>query len=139
LTRTQRASDDLFRDEAAIDFPAVRPLAARVCDQFLGEPDPETTFKAAVELSTRDARLGAIVPLRVPLRGLCPRCGGRGETWSDPCRSCLGTGNMLVHHPIRLSVPPGVADGTRFRVHVRSPHASPARVEIRVAIRCSAA
>jgi hypothetical protein len=139
LTRKGAGGDECFADEAAIDFPAVGHLAARVRDEFLDEPDPVATLIAAVELSRRDARLGAIVPLRVPLRGTCPDCGGRGETWTDPCRPCLGTGSTLVHHPIRIAVPAGVTDGARLRFHIRSPHASPARVEVRVAIRCSAA
>jgi hypothetical protein len=135
----RRGGDECFADEAAIDFPAVRPLAARVRDEFLNEPDPIATLVAAVELSRRDARLGAIVPLRIPLRGTCPTCGGRGETWTDPCGPCQGTGSTLFSHAIRVSVPAGVADGARLRFRVRSPHAPPARVEVRVAIRCSAA
>jgi hypothetical protein len=44
-----------------------------------------------------------------------------------------------MRHPVRLSVPAGVADGARFRFRVSSPHAEPVRVEVRVAIRSSAA
>jgi hypothetical protein len=38
-----------------------------------------------------------------------------------------------------VSVPPGVADGAKFRFRISSPHAAPVRVEIRVAVRSSAA
>jgi hypothetical protein len=137
---TSRGLDrsECFADEAAIDFPAVGRLAARVRDAFLGEPEAIATLRAAVEVSSIDARFGAIIPLSVPLRGLCGRCGGRGESWTDPCEPCLGTGSTLVHHAVRFAVPPGVTDGARFSVHVRPPHAFPARVDVRVAVRCSA-
>jgi hypothetical protein len=36
-------------------------------------------------------------------------------------------------------VPPRVVDGARFRFRIKSPGASPVRVEVRVAIRSSAA
>ena len=73
------------------------------------------------------------------MRGTCPHCGGRGETWTEPCALCCGTGESLFHHPVRVSVPPRVADGARFRFRVTSPDAAPVRVEVRVAIRSSAA
>jgi len=92
-----------------------------------------------VLLSRHDALTGVVLPLEVPLRGTCSGCGGRGETWTEPCGECRGTGDSLLHHPVRLSVPAGVADGARFRFRVSSPHAAPVRVEVRVAIRSSAA
>jgi DnaJ-class molecular chaperone len=69
------------------------------------------------------------------MRGTCSRCGGRGETWTEPCDPCCGTGASLFQHPVRVSVPAGVADGTLLRFRVTSPHAPPVRVELRVAIR----
>lgn len=134
---------ECFADEIAIDFPSVGHLVERVRDAFLAESgdhvDGSETHTAEVSLSRRDATIGTVVPLEVPLRGLCALCGGRGETWTEPCAECCGTGASLVQHPVRLSVPPGVADGARLRFRVRSPHAAPLRVEIRVAIRSSAA
>jgi hypothetical protein len=41
---------------------------------------------------------------------------------------------LLVHRRIRLAVPPGVANGARFRFRVKSPDAAPLRVEIRVVV-----
>lgn len=133
------AEDDCFADEIAIDFPAVEHLIERVKDAFLGEPAAGDTLTTEVQLSTDDASHGVVLPLEVPLRGTCLRCGGRGETWTEPCAACRGTGDTLVHHPLRLSVPPGVADGARFRFRISSPHAAPIRVEVRVAVRSSAA
>ncbi len=133
------APRECFADEIAIDFPSVGPLAERERRTFLGEPSGIDTLKAEVRLSRRDAWTGTVVPLEVPFRGTCLCCGGRGETWTEPCAACRGTGDSLVHHPISLSVPPRIADGARLRFRVSVPHAAPVRVEVRVAVRSSAA
>jgi hypothetical protein len=128
-----------FADEIAIDFPSVGAIVPRVRDAFLGEPSQSDTLTTEVSLSRRDASRGVVLPLEVPIRSMCARCGGRGEVWTEPCSGCRGTGDSLVHRLVRLPVPAGVADGARFRFRVSSPHAEPVRVEVRVAIRSSAA
>jgi hypothetical protein len=134
-TRGGEATHDCFKDEIAIDFPSVGKLVDRVRDAFLGDDGREPgTVTREVRLSNREARRGTIVPIELPISGTCRRCGGRGEVWTEPCAACCGSGNSLVRHPIRVSVPAGVADGARFRFKVSSPHAAPVRVELRVAI-----
>jgi len=134
-------SHDCFADEVAIDFPSVGNLVARVRDAFLGERsgDDDDTHTTEVSVSLRDAWRGTVVPLEVPVRGTCEFCGGRGETWTEPCSDCGGTGECYLNHEVRLSIPPGVPDGARLRFRVHRPHAAPLRVEVRVAIRSSAA
>ena len=134
--RASEATPDCFQDEIAIDFPSIGGLIDRVRDAFLGEDgrDGAGTVWREVRLSNSQARRGMIVPLELPIRGTCRRCGGRGEVWTEPCLACCGSGDSLVRHPIRVSVPPGVSDGTRYRFKVSSPHAAPIRVELRVAI-----
>jgi hypothetical protein len=134
-TRYGEAPHDCFTDEIAIDFPSVGRLVDRVRDAFLGDEEREPgTVRREVRLSNREARRGTIVPIELPMSGTCGGCGGRGEVWTEPCVDCCGSGNALVRHPIRVSVPAGVADGARFRFKVSSPHAAPVRVELRVAI-----
>ena len=126
---------ECFADEIAIDFPSVGRLVDRVREAFLGEDERDPgTVTHEVRLSNREARRGTIVPIELPLSGTCVRCGGRGEVWTEPCAACCGSGASLVRHPIRVSVPPGVSNGARFRFKVSSPHAAPVRVELRVAI-----
>ena len=133
--RTGEARQDCFEDEIAIDFPSVVGLVDRARDAFLGDDGRDSgTVTREVRLSNREARRGTIVPLELPIRGLCCGCGGRGEVWTEPCVACCGSGHSLVRHPIRVSVPAGVCDGARFRFKVSSPHAAPVRVELRVAI-----
>ena len=126
---------DCFADEIAIDFPSVGHAVERMRDAFWGEPSREEVLRRELHLSTREASRGLVVPIDVPIRGACPICGGRGESWAERCVPCGGTGESLFHHPVRLSVPAGVADGARFRFSVTSPHAASVRVEVCVAIR----
>ncbi len=134
--RAGEASHDCFQDEIAIDFPSIGGLVDRVRDAFLGDAEREAsgTVMRELRLSNREARRGTIIPLELPIRGTCRRCGGRGEVWTEPCLDCCGSGDSLVRHPIRVSVPAGVLDGARFRFRVSSPHAAPVRVELRVAV-----
>ncbi len=133
--RGASAPDDCFADEIAIDFPSVGHLVERVRDRFLGEQGNADMLRTKVSLSSRDASNGVVLLLEVPLRGTCVSCGGRGETWTEPCTGCRGTGDALVHQPVRLSVRPGVVDGACLRFRVTSMHAAPVRVEVRVAVR----
>jgi hypothetical protein len=136
MTRIGEAAHDCFKDEIAIDFPSVCGLVDRVRDAFLGDDSHgcEGTVRREVRLSDRQARRGTIVPLDLPIKGTCRCCGGRGEVWTEPCAACFGSGDSFVTHPIRVSVPPGVPDGARFRFKVNAPHVAPFRVELRVAI-----
>ena len=128
---------DCFADEIAIDFPSVEPAVERMRDAFLGEragDDVDDVVRREVLVSRREAWDGLVVPIDVPIRGLCRHCGGRGETWTEPCADCHGTGARLEHHCVRVTLPPGVADGARIRFRVSSPGADSVRVEVRIAI-----
>ena len=132
-------SHECFADEIAIDFPSVGRVVERMRDAFLGQHVDADLLRADVSLSQREAFAGLVVSVDVPLRVTCPHCGGRGETWTEACTLCRGTGESKLHHPVRVTVPPRVADGARFRFRIKSPGAPPVRVELRVAIRSSAA
>jgi DnaJ-class molecular chaperone len=120
-------------DELAIDFPSIAPAVERIRASMLRD-EAEVPLRAEVRISLREAIDGVTLPLDVPVRGACPLCGGRGETWMEACRACAGTGDSLVHHRVRLSVPAGVSDGARFRFRVSSPLAAPTRVEVHIAV-----
>ena len=126
-----------FADEIAIDFPAVGRVVDGMRDAFLGEAQESDVLAAEVCLSRREAAGGLIVHFALPLRGMCATCGGRGELWTETCAECGGTGESLFHHPVRLAVPAGVADGATFRFRVTSPETGSVRVEVRVAIQPS--
>jgi len=124
-----------FADEIAIDFPSVSAVMDRIRHAFFGSDELGAPLRAEILLSAHEAFRGVTVPLDVPVRRTCPLCGGRGETWMEPCRACEGTGESLFQHRVRLSVPPRVADGARFRFSVGTQYAPPTRIEVRVSIR----
>ena len=138
--RPEVAPFECFADEIAIDFPSVGPVVERMRESLLGGEAAEWSdrLSAEVRLSAREAREGLVVPLEVPIRGTCTCCGGRGETWTEPCDPCAGTGAAVFHHPVRVALPAGVTDGARFRFLISSPHAAPVRVELRVEIHSAA-
>jgi len=132
-------SHECFADEIAIDFPSVGRVVERIREAFLGEDVDGDVLRAEVSLSQREAQDGLVVSLQIPLRVTCPHCGGRGETWTEPCDLCRGSGQSTVEHPLRLTLPPRVANGARFRFRLKSPDATSVRIEVRVGIRSSAA
>jgi len=128
---------ECFADEIAVDFPSVGLVIDRIRDGFLGERPEDTAdlvVKRELLLSSREACGGLVVPVNVPIRGTCARCGGRGETWAETCGTCAGSGLSLSHHRVRLLVPPGVPDGSRFRFRISSTDAVSVRVEVRIAV-----
>ena len=98
-----------FADEIDIDFPSIALAVDRVRE----------TFAAADE---------SLAVVR------CACCGGRGETWAEPCGHCAGTGEREHPHHVHLAFPAGVADGSRFRFVVAPPAVRTTRVEVTISV-----
>lgn len=128
-----RPDASCFADEVVIDFPSVAPAVDRMRSAFLAD-ERVPALSAAIRLSQREAREGALVPLEVPLRCTCHDCGGRGETWTEPCARCEGSGTELRYHQGQVTVPAGVLDGACFTFTVTPRHNPPTRVELRVLV-----
>jgi hypothetical protein len=118
-----------FADEVVVDFPSTASAVQRIRSAFLAG-ERAAALDAAIRLSWRDAAAGAVVPLDVPVRCTCHYCGGRGESWTEPCPCCSGNGSEVLHHQLRVSVPAGVVDGTRFHFTVTPRHHPPTRIEL---------
>ncbi len=124
---------DCFADEVVIDFPSVAPVVEKMRHAFV-ERDRDALLCARICLSSQQAFDGITVPLDVPVRATCRSCGGRGETWSERCAGCEGTGTEVRRHHVQVTIPAGVADGTRFRFSVAARHDPPTRIELHVAV-----
>src|SRR5262245_13094589 len=122
-----------FADEVVIDFPSVAHAVDRMRRAFVAD-ERSDALRAALQLSAREARDGATVPLEVPVRCTCQTCGGRGESWTESCRICRGSGIELLRHQLQVSVPAGVADGTRFYFTVTPRHHPSTRIELHVLV-----
>jgi molecular chaperone DnaJ len=46
----------------------------------------------------------------------CPQCGGQGHIIENPCGHCRGSGRETKNVRVKITIPPGVEDGTRMRV-----------------------
>jgi hypothetical protein len=134
VARWQPPRLDWFADEIAIDFPSVGAVVDRMRDAFLAPEDQPRALTREISLSPLDAFTGRVVPLAVPVRCLCEACGGRGETWTEPCMPCGGSGEALFTRTLQISVPPRIVDGACIRLQVSTPHALPTRVNVRVTI-----
>jgi molecular chaperone DnaJ len=47
---------------------------------------------------------------------VCPSCNGIGETIEQKCESCSGAGRKQETKKLKITIPPGVDNGTRLRV-----------------------
>ena len=132
-------SHECFADEIAIDFPSAGRVTERIRAAFLGERLDADVVHADVSLSPREAVGGRVLSVNVPVRTTCRHCGGRGETWTERCDRCDGTGESRCSRPVRVTLPRGVAHGARVRFRLTSPDAPSLRVEVHIAVRSSAA
>ncbi len=122
-------------DEVAIDFPSARAVVDRICHALEDDDAATRSLLAEISLSQREATDGATVPFTVPVRATCTVCGGRGESWTEACRACEGSGTALLDHLVRLSFPARVSNGSRFFFRISAPQATTTRIEVRIAIR----
>ncbi|MGD9765957.1 MAG: DnaJ domain-containing protein [Candidatus Binatia bacterium] len=67
-------------------------------------------------LSPDQARAGGILPIEVPVYGICPDCAGSGRDWFSLCFGCAGTGVVEGYRTRRLQIPSMVRDGTMWDV-----------------------
>jgi hypothetical protein len=100
---------------------------------FLAD-DREAPFSAAIRLTPRDAVDGVTLPLCVPVRRTCFGCGGRGESWTESCPRCEGSGAELFDCELHVKVPAGVTDGSRVQFTLVPPQSLPTRVELSIAV-----
>jgi hypothetical protein len=134
-----RAVDDgrheasCFADDVVIDFPSMASALERMRQAFVADEAP-ARLRTTVTLSGAEAFAGATVPVDVPLRCTCPQCGGRGESWTEPCVRCHGSGEEWRSHPFHVTLPAGVMDGARFHFTVTPRQHSSTRIELHVRV-----
>ena len=122
-----------FGDEVAIDFPSMAPAVDRIRSAFVAG-ERSTPLITALHLSPYEAKRGATRPLDVPVCCVCRACGGRGESWTELCVRCAGTGAEMLSHQVHVTVPAGVNDGARFRFTVTPRHHPATRIELHVLV-----
>lgn len=122
-----------FADDVIVDFPSVAPVVDRVRSGFLVGERP-AAVRAVIQLSPREACEGATLPLDVPVRCTCRDCGGRGESWTERCARCAGSGTETFRHQLQVTLPAGICDGARFHFTVTPRHNPSTRIELHVLV-----
>ncbi|WP_373500358.1 J domain-containing protein [Desulfococcus sp.] len=62
-----------------------------------------------VPLTREQAARGGSVAVMIPVRAVCPECGGLGGGGFHVCRPCAGRGVISGETPVRIPFPPGLA------------------------------
>ena len=52
----------------------------------------------------------------------CGQCGGSGQIVRQPCAACRGTGRVSRARRVTVTIPAGIADGQRLRLHGEGEH-----------------
>jgi hypothetical protein len=122
-----------FADDVVVDFPSISHAVDRIRSAFLADERP-SAVSTALQLSHHEASEGVTTPLEVPVRCLCRGCGGRGESWTESCSRCGGSGTELFNHHLQITVPAGVCDGARFSFVLTPRHHPPTRIELHILV-----
>ncbi len=132
---------ECFADEIAIDFPSVGHVVDRMRDAFLGEHADADVLRAEVSLSQREAFAGLVVLAERPgPRSPVRTAAAAAKRGPSRARSAAAPGESLFQQArARLGAAAASPTARAFRFRLKSPDASSVRVELRVAIRSSAA
>ncbi len=104
--------EDLFKEETQIDLEIERWETCETC-QGLGY-DPVKGVKLCEACQGKGKVHYREGFFRVAY--LCPECGGKGSTFVEKCPSCKGNGRIRRKRSLKISIPPGVEDGSIFRL-----------------------
>jgi molecular chaperone DnaJ len=92
--------------------------------------DPSGTLELA--LSAGEAASGGTAIVALPLRILCPTCGGVASPRGVWCRRCEYAGQVVEEAPIRIAIPPAARDGLVLDAVGGRPGATAPRVRVRL-------
>ena len=93
------------------DLSIRRPRPCETCDGSGTQPG---TTPAPCETCGGTGRLN-VAEGPMHFTQVCPRCSGHGKVGAA-CFSCSGAGNVEGTETIRVTIPPGVDEGSRIRV-----------------------
>lgn len=71
-----------------------------------------------VILTPEEASVGGILPIDLPVFGVCATCGGRGRDVFSFCYVCSGLGVREGCQSARLRIPEMVPDGTTWEIRI---------------------
>lgn len=108
---------DESRQAPATDWPEASAwsLVRGPVGRDLLRPSRPATLAGELVLSPREAQVGGLFPVEVPVVKACSACKGTGGQAFD-CGACQGEGKVHQRMPVPLQVPSRVRPGTVFQV-----------------------
>lgn len=104
-------------------WSALDLLAGRVRRNFArGEPPQERhaePIDVQLVLTAEHAMAGGAIIIEAPAYFPCPSCRGSGYAGGKPCESCNERGFVAEIEPVRIRVPPLVANHRRLEIPLR--------------------
>ena len=127
-------SKECFADEIAIDFPSVEQAVERMREA--SSAGVGTSDVLGAKCSCRGAKRGTDSSSRSKCRFAA--CAGiaAAAAKSGPSRAptATGPGEAVLHHAVRVTLPPGRRRRRALPFRVSYPGAESVRVEVRIAI-----
>jgi molecular chaperone DnaJ/curved DNA-binding protein len=100
--------------------PSREALLDRLLHNFAETPrskgEQVRSMSVEVVLSPAQAQRGGLITIGVPVFVNCPFCQGSGHDWPYRCEYCWGEGLVESERPVRVQIPPWVADGTVIEI-----------------------
>ncbi len=123
--------------DVEVGFPSTSAFVSEMRKAFWGSFDSslDVVQNTRIELSSRQAHVGARVPFNLSVSQTCPVCGGRGELSFAPCGVCCGAGKAQVPHSVTLNFPAGVRHGSLLHFSFKLPYSSSIRIEALIEVR----
>ncbi|UCE08132.1 MAG: J domain-containing protein [bacterium] len=95
----------------------------RILNRFLGldpfMPRPDSLNQALeLILTPEEARTGGVIPVKFPIRQLCPICRGKGSNLFFFCDHCGGSGSTMQTIVIKIEIPPRVANLSQYNISI---------------------
>lgn len=108
-----------FRDAAFGTRRSVKLYKPSVCSACKGEghptsAKPEKCKECNGHGQVRQAQRTMFGTIQTA--ATCPRCLGRGQTWSEDCKTCHGSGVERREQQLELDIPAGIASGEVLKV-----------------------
>ncbi len=79
-------------------------------------PQRGADIEQPVEISLREAYVGATRAYNIEAPEICPTCQGTGRVGARPCSTCNGRGTLLRTRRLEVKIPAGAESGTRVTV-----------------------
>jgi molecular chaperone DnaJ len=105
-----------FSDFFQTLFGSARPGAGGPRTRFTPRPRRGEDLEVRVEVSFDEAFRGTTRNLQLQAPETCPTCGGTGIVRGAECPTCDGTGVVLRTKTLEVTIPAGVATGSRVRI-----------------------